>query len=278
MLRGLLALGVLLFPPAPARWSELAGEDRTALFEKARTQPLGERLISLSTPFLGTPYQISPLGEGTGKDPDPLWRYDAVDCLTFVEETIALSLAPSLEGAPDILSALRYAKMPRYEDRNHLMEAQWLPNNVAKGFIHDVTREFGEGVTQRTQKVITHATWKSASARALDLPKDHQPEGRFPLRVIPLAQTLEKVSGAPDGTLLLVVREDRPSRVTRVSHLGFLHHAQSRLYLRHATKGWLNAVVDEELGHFLARINRHNDAGDWKVVGVSLYQVTPAAR
>ena len=67
------------------------------------SRPLSERLDLVSAKFLGTAYVASPLGEGTGKDPDPLVRYDAVDCLTFVEEAIALSLAPSADaGLPPI--------------------------------------------------------------------------------------------------------------------------------------------------------------------------------
>ena len=43
----------------------------------------------------------------------------------------------------------------------------------------------------------------------------------------------------------------------------------SRTYLRHATRGWKDGVVDEELSHLLARHARYK----WKVQGVSLWEV-----
>ena len=57
-----------------------------------------ERLIAVSSMFLDTPYLNSPLGEGAGHppDPDPLIRFDGVDCTTFVEQTMALARARSM--------------------------------------------------------------------------------------------------------------------------------------------------------------------------------------
>jgi hypothetical protein len=73
----------------------------------------------------------------------------------------------------------------------------------------------------------------------------------------------------PSGTLLLVVREDAPWRITRVSHLGFVVQRGGRTYLRHATRGWKDGVLDEELSHLLARHARYR----WKVEGVSLWEI-----
>src|SRR5690349_3041900 len=76
----------------PNAWSGLTLEQRAALIATEAEHPLPERLLSTSEKFLNTPYVLSPLGEGGGVDPDPTFRLDAVDCLTFVEETLALSL------------------------------------------------------------------------------------------------------------------------------------------------------------------------------------------
>ena len=46
-----------------------------------------------SRAFLGLPYLNDAAGEGQGIDTDPPSRYDAFDCLTFVEEVLALTLA-----------------------------------------------------------------------------------------------------------------------------------------------------------------------------------------
>ena len=39
--------------------------------------------------FLGAPYMNSPLGEDVAPDSDPLIRFDAFDCTTFVETVLA---------------------------------------------------------------------------------------------------------------------------------------------------------------------------------------------
>jgi hypothetical protein len=250
----------------------MSGPERAATWADLKRRPLGERVVAMSQRFLGTPYQVSPLGEGQGEDPDPLFRFDAVDCLTFVEETLALSVAPSLEDVERVALLLRYGAGATYVDRNHLMEAQWLPHNEAKGFLRDVTRRFGGDETIDTVKALTRKSWMSPTGRGLHLPEERQVTGEYPLHVIPLAVVPKAMQEVPSGTVLLVVREDSPSRVTRISHLGFVVHDEDKVLLRHATKGWVNRVVDEELGHFLGRVARHNETDPWRVVGVSLLE------
>ena len=70
--------------------------------EQTATAPLAERIDAISEAMLERPYIADPLGEGEGTDADPLVRYDAFDCLTFVEEVLALSLAGAPEGAGPI--------------------------------------------------------------------------------------------------------------------------------------------------------------------------------
>ena len=50
---------------------------------------LGHRSAYLGECFLGVPYQESPLGEGVLPDADPVIRFDAFDCVTFVETVLA---------------------------------------------------------------------------------------------------------------------------------------------------------------------------------------------
>ena len=243
--------------------------ERDGAIEALRLLPLEQRLLSASEHFLGTPYVSSPLGEGKGPDPDPMIRFDAVDCLTFVEETIALGVAPKAAEVEPTLTRIRYGEEATYGDRNHLMEAQWLPRNLAKHFLVDVTRTYGGDATVTVSKTLTAKTWKSKSARALGLPKEHQPIGTFDLSIIPLEQVLEKAASVPSGTILVVVRDDLPGMVTRISHLGFLVHKGRHLFLRHASLG-RQKVVDEPLESF---VGRHARFDRWVVNGVALFQV-----
>ena len=230
---------------------------------------LSRRVLEVSARFLGTPYVHSPLGEGSGIDPDPTLRFDAVDCLTFVEETLALSIAHNPAEVPALLEQLRYARSPRYEERNHLMEAQWLPNNLHKGFVRDVTREFGGAATVRVEKKITPQSWASPSSRLLKLPKGARITGTFELEMLPLPVALARAREIPAGLILLVVRVDHPRKVTRVTHLGFVVQRGKRTYLRHAALNRYHRVVDEELTEFLTR-NAHY--AKWPVAGISLLE------
>jgi hypothetical protein len=271
---GVLAVALLLAQapsaPVPGGWAALTPEQRATLLKAAEPgAALHQRLLRVSAHFLGTPYVASPLGEGNGVDPDPTFRLDAVDCLTFVEETLALSLARQDAEVPSLLERIRYASAPTYEDRNHLMEAQWLPNNIRKGFLKDVTRRYGGEDTVQAQKSLTARTWTSRSSLELKLPKERQTLGTFTLNVIPLERVMTHARKIPSGTIMVVVRDDLPLKATRITHLGFVLQKGKRTWLRHAARNGYGRVVDEDLETFLARNGRYTK---WKVTGVSLFE------
>ncbi|WP_163998590.1 N-acetylmuramoyl-L-alanine amidase-like domain-containing protein [Pyxidicoccus caerfyrddinensis] len=257
-------------PHRPNGWEGLTAEQRAALVAEDPDAPLPERVLRMSERFINTPYVLSPLGEGQGVDPDPTFRLDAVDCLTFVEQSVALGLARSEPEVAPLLEHLRYASSPSYEDRNHLMEAQWLPNNIRKGFLVDVTRRYAGEDAVGVTKTLTPLTWQSRSSAALALPKERRPVGTYPLNMLPLERVLTHARSIPSGTILVVLREDLPLKATRVTHLGFVVQRKKRTYLRHASRGGYNRVVDEDLETFLARNARY---AKWKVTGVSLFEV-----
>ena len=256
---------------APVVWASLNAQERAAFISGDASLPLRDRLLRVSERFLGTPYIHSPLGEGSGVDPDPTFRLDAVDCLTFVEQAMAMSMATSETDVTGLLERLRYASSPTYEDRNHLMEAQWLPNNQRKGFVVDVTRRYGGEDTVRVQKTLTPVTWTSRSSLALGLPKERQPRGTYTLNMIPLDRVMTHARTVPSGTILVVLRDDLPLKATRVTHLGFVVQKGRRTWLRHARRGvdGNGRVVDEDLETFLARNAKYDK---WRVSGVSLYE------
>lgn len=73
--------------------------------------------------FLGVKYINSPLGEAVTPDTDPLIRFDAFDCTTFVETVLA-------DGDINKLNRIRYQDGKiGFLARNHFIESDWLPNN-----------------------------------------------------------------------------------------------------------------------------------------------------
>lgn len=275
----LLALASLALataePAPPERWMDLSPQARAQAVEALESLPFLDRVLAASGRFLGTPYVESPLGEGEGPDADPKERYDAVDCLTFVEESLALSVAGSAQEVPEILSEIRYGSEPRYEGRNHLMEAEWIPHNARKGFIRDVTVRYAGADAEWTRKILTKQTWTSASSRALGLPEPRQIVGTFRFPILPLAKVMAHARGLPSGTILLVVREDLALKATRITHLGFVIQKRRRTYLRHAARNTYARVLDEDLETFLTRNSKY---AKWKVSGVVLLEPLPRTK
>ena len=250
-------------------WVGSPEAERDAKVAEVRLGPLQDRVVALSEGFLGTPYVLSPLGEGTGKDPDPLVRYDAVDCVTMVEEVMAMSLAPDAASRLEWLNRIRYSGAPAWETRNHIMEAQWLPKNIERGLLRDVTRAYGGTSTRTVTKSLTPKVWAEKNGVELGLPVDVQPQGTFSLDVVPAEAALKALTKAPSGLVVVVVRADRPKAVTRVSHVGFLIQTPKGPVLRHASRSFKH-VTDEPLAHYLTR---NLDFGKWTIEGLALFQV-----
>jgi hypothetical protein len=259
-------LGVLLALP----WWQMEEEARLKHWKKSTQLPLQQRVLETSAGFLGTPYAFSPLGEGEGVDADPLFRWDAVDCLTFVEEVMALSLASTWGEVLPLLNDIRYEKgKPSYEARNHIMEAQWLPFNLKKGYLKSLAASLADGQVKQTQKQLTLETWGHAEGRALKLPAGARPLGHFDMEVVPLAQALPLFSKWPEGSLVVFIRADSPKRITRVRHLGFLVHGPKAPMLRHASRTF-KKVVDEPIERYIRRNLAH---GSWTIEGVAVYEL-----
>lgn len=258
---------------AVAPWQSLDGGARAAQVEALKSLPLEARFAAASEGFLGTPYLLSPLGEGAGHDPDPLLRYDAADCLTMVEQSMALAVTPDESRVIETLNHIRYEGSPSYEGRLHVMEAQWLPVNLARGLLEDVTRLYGQDVVKRVSKRITKETWAEKGGLSLGLSEAGQATGEFFLDIVPSERAPAVLATAPEGLIVVVVRADRPRLVTRVTHVAVLVQKPSGPFLRHASRSF-KKVVDEPVEKYL---KRNLEFGAWTVEGVALYRVSAPA-
>jgi len=261
-------------PPAGAPFGRIPPEVLRAV-EASRHLPLPQRMAAVSEPLLGRPYVLDPLGEGVPPDPDPLVRYDAFDCLTFVEEVLALSLAGDPLHAAEIRNALRYGDAPvDYVKRRHFMELQWIAGNIADGWLVDTTREYGE--TIRLEREVTPATWAGWSRRARFAHEDHElPTGTMALDVLPLDVAREIAHTLRPGSLILTVREDRPWVPLWVTHIGFVLPGDPPR-VRHATPMGGGGTRDQGLAGYLSHIAGY---GGWKVLGIAVLEpVEPGPR
>src|SRR5207253_920340 len=174
--------------------------------------------------FVGTPYKLSPLGEGPGAplDPDPTFDLRHVDCLTLVEEVLALAHNPDLSRAKALLQRIRYDDgVVDFAHRRHFAMTQWIPGKQRLGVLRDVTAEVGARVVQARKTLGPH-TWRGKWAVWPKRLADRLPRGEFALPVIPIDEAIAASERIPDGAFVSVVRTDRPRTPIRITHQGIV--------------------------------------------------------
>jgi N-acetylmuramoyl-L-alanine amidase-like protein len=236
----------------------------------------GPRASAATRAFVSAPYLASPLGEGEGPDPDPRFRLDAFDCMTLVETAVALGSAASPEEAAVALDDIRYSGPPALARRNHEVLSQWIPANVAKGWVAPLTRALAGDATFVAEKTYTPESWETVrrAGRAIrGLPRARLPLGRFAIDAVPLADVPALARRIPDGTIVLAVRADAPDRATRVTHAALaVRGPRGEVLVRHATssKG-VGRVIEEPLERFVRREERAHPR--WPLEGLSFFEI-----
>lgn len=130
----------------------------------AKPMHQSDRLTWLSSLFLGRPFLPDPLGEGRGAaiDPDPMYRFDALDCMTYIEIVMALAASKDEREFEENLRDIRYfGGIPSYFMRKHFFE-HWLPANEKAGWVEDITKNVGVEKVKKLGAVIDPVDWMMA--------------------------------------------------------------------------------------------------------------------
>jgi len=237
----------------------------------ARLRNFSRRIVRHSSHMVGANYRPDPLGEGIGGavDKDPRFRLAPVDCLTFVEATLALSLSGTLAQAKAWMDRLRYSGgQVAFGRRNHFMLAQWLPHLQRRRVLRDITRRVGKGETMEHD--YSAFKWEQIAERFLPTNFDKMvpPSEKFTLPLLDIDTLEANIQRVPTGTVLLLVRVERPRIPVRISHLGFvIHRRDGRTIFRHASQEGWGRVVDEDL---IAYLRRLDERSRWAIQGVNL--------
>jgi hypothetical protein len=131
------------------------------------------RIEYLTREFVATEnsYVAEPLGEGQDSyfSQKPLYRLDVFDCTTFVETMLAMAVTPLnaqrkiiLQDFQNNINAIRYKQgIVSFYTRNHFPSADWIPNNIAAGFVEDISNEVAQrfGETQTLPAYINKQSW-----------------------------------------------------------------------------------------------------------------------
>lgn len=129
------SIWVRIFNAANAEYSHLM-QAKELWLSALQISDQSERIRYFSEKLKGTPYNLGPEGEGyKGKiESKPMLRLDSVDCVTFIENVLALAISPSEDSIMQTLNKIRYLNAePVYEKRKHYFVADWiLSDSVAK--------------------------------------------------------------------------------------------------------------------------------------------------
>jgi hypothetical protein len=240
---------------------------------EAHKLPFPARIDALSKLFLGVPYVEFPLGDGSGVEPGPRWNTSGVDCQTFVETVLALANAHDVREARSVLDDIRYSGEPSFSNRNHFTEAQWLPANTQKGYLTDEVPGL-DGSAPSETLVLRKSDWSKVPA-LWRLSSANIPDGTYAVRYLPLGEVMKHAKGIAPGSVVMVVRENDPARVVRISHMGFVVNGPKGLVVRHASTGNEHAVINEPLEEF---IERNTTYKKWPVAGLAFARPVDASQ
>lgn len=198
----------------------------------------------LGEDFVGVPYQESPLGEGVLPDVDPVIRFDAFDCMTFVETVLA-------DGDEKQLNQIRYKDGNiSFLNRNHFIEADWMINNADK--VKNVSEKYGS-VVQRNI-VIDKKSWFK---KVHGIDADFTPIS-VNLEYLPYS-VIEKIETTNELIVLFVAdnskMRDKIGTDLAVVHMGFL---LPNGVLRHASSD-KKSVVDVDFYQYLQERKKNNN-------------------
>ncbi|MBP5485606.1 MAG: DUF1460 domain-containing protein [Alphaproteobacteria bacterium] len=189
--------------------------------------------------YLGVKYVNDPLGEGVAPDTDPLIRFDAFDCTTFVETVLA-------DGSLEKLNKIRYSDgRPDFVNRNHFIETDWLSNNS----------DIVQNVSSRYAPVVVHTVLidkKNWFKKTHKINTDFTPR-TVRLEYIPYKYATDIRIQRP--VVVLSLRNnpkirDKIGTDLAVRHMGLLLPGG---ILRHASRG-SGAVVDVDFQKYIHRM------------------------
>ncbi len=142
---------------------EMTEEELDAFLESTNSLGLEERLKKIIKARTGTPYVLGPLGEGKGKDPNPVFRVDVSDCTVFVLTTVAMANSSSTKEAEEAMEAINYypAGEVSYDNRLHFTTYR----NSVSPYFKDITRE----INKAESKTVVLNRQRGVEGRIIDI-------------------------------------------------------------------------------------------------------------
>lgn len=235
----------------------MSKSDINNLLQTISKKSLIERLEIISEKTKGTPYFLGPLGEGLQStyDKNPLIDLTRVDCVTFVEQTLALALSNNYDTAFETLQKIRYKSAEiKIEKRNHYFMADWVINN--HWLVNDVTKNIGGDLAKPLTRTISHEKFFANSV--YQGIKAQEPDRNITINYIPKDKLSLIADKLQSGDIAAFVIN---SEGIFVSHTGLIiKNKAGDIFFRNATSIGQKQVVDlpyEQLIEYLKNSKRN---------------------
>ena len=139
--------------------------------ESLQKRPIGEVMVAVGTSFIATPYVANTL-EQPGEE-HLVINLQGLDCVTFVENTLALSRCiklgkHSFEEYKKQLQLIRYrgGVIDGYPSRLHYF-SDWIEDNEKKRVVENISREIGVTYEKKIGFMSSHqSSYKQLSNKA----------------------------------------------------------------------------------------------------------------
>jgi hypothetical protein len=203
--------------------------------------------------FLGTPYVANTLEEG--REETLIVNSNGVDCITFVEYVLAMSLCPSQERDMTTAEFRKYLRQIRYRDgeikgytsRLHYV-SDWINNNIRKGIIEDVTAAYSPFMdTLSLSYMSTHAEYyKQLNRSPENVSKMREYEKSLSgqtIHWIPKKEIPAKGFSWIENGDIIAITTTIPGLDN--SHIGIALYKKEELHLLHASSVKGKVVVEE---------------------------------
>ena len=199
-----------------------------------------DRLLEIIKARLGTPYELGCLGEGSGRDPDPIFRLDVADCTVLILTTAALLNSSTVEEAEEVMKRINYHPPGEVSYQNRLHFTTY--RNLVSPYFTDITAEVGQEET-KTKTVVLNRT-KDDGKRLIDIGFEEEIE----ITYIPTASVSKELLSRMPLVAGVAFLKDGDERIgLDIRHEGFILSGSRLVHASSQKRG----VVEEDFSDYL---------------------------
>ncbi len=249
-----LAVVIWLVWPRPQRYYTMTIEEiDTDIRRVSRETPhVQDRMEYYSERFLGAPYELVVEGDGpyARYDQMPLLNLEQINCMTYCEIVMALSLSDYYMDFFNILQRIRYRDgIIGMASRNHYTMADWLPAN--SWCLEDVSRSIAGDQTASVSRVISHKAF--FADKGIDTIPVMMLDREISVDYIPFSVLAEIPDRLQSGDVVALI-QDRPGIFS--AHMLLFIRTEEGPVFRHASMS-ADKTVDSPFKEYIRSLDEN---------------------